>query len=75
MYGKMEENACFKYKTRSSAIEIHGRRKRNTPGGLIISILWCMAFISYMHELNRVDCGYRVKRTERKINHSLCRDE
>jgi hypothetical protein len=54
MYGKMGENACFINKTRSSAIEIHGSRKRNTPGGLIISILWCMAFISSMHELNRV---------------------
>ena len=50
-------------------------RKRNPPGGLIIAILWCMPFISSVHELNRANCGYRVKRTERRINYSLCMDE
>jgi hypothetical protein len=60
---------------RSSAIEIHGHRKRNPPRVLIIAILWCMAFISSVHELNRDHYGYRVKRTERKINYSLCMDE
>jgi hypothetical protein len=38
-------------------------------GDSLSPLFFCIALIPLTNELNRVDCGYQVHGTERKINH------
>jgi len=40
-------------------------------GGSLLPLLFCIALTPLTNELNRVDCGYQVHGTERKISHLL----
>jgi len=71
----MEHNAFFsKNKAESNAVTAHSDTKRNIPKGLPFAITFCIALIPLTNELNRVDCGYQVHGTERKISHLLYMD-
>jgi len=41
----------------------------------ISPLIFCIALIPLTNELNRVDCGYQVHGTERKISHLLYMDD
>jgi hypothetical protein len=42
---------------------------RNIPVDSLSPLLFCTALVALTHELNRVDCGYQVHKTEEKISH------
>ena len=44
-------------------------------GDSLLPLLFCIALIPLTNELNRVDCGYQVHGTERKISHLLYIDD
>jgi len=71
----MEHNAYFKNNAGSNAVTTHSETKRTIPTGLSFAITLCIAHIPLTNELNRVDCGYQVHGTKRKINHLLYMDD
>ena len=71
----MEKWNTMENKTGSNAATTHSDTKRNFPGGLSFAITLCIALIPLTNELNRVDCGYQVHGTERKISHLLYMDD
>ena len=44
-------------------------------GDSLSPLLFCIVLIPLTNELNRVDCGYQVHGTERKISHLLYMDD
>ena len=44
-------------------------------GDSLSPLLFCIALIPLTNELNRADCGYQVRGTERKISHLLYMDD
>jgi hypothetical protein len=44
-------------------------------GDSISPLLFCIALNPLKNEPNRVDCGYQIHRTERKISHLLYMDD
>jgi len=71
----MEHKAYFEIKTGSDAVTTHSDTKRNIPRGLSIAITLLHCTYSIKNELNRADCGYQVRGTERKISHLLYMDD
>ena len=70
-----ENEASAKNKAGSNTVTTNSDTKSNIPGGLSFTITFCIARIALTKELNRADCGYRVHRTERKMNHLLYMDD
>jgi hypothetical protein len=44
-------------------------------GDSLSLLLFCVALIPLKNELNRADCGYQVRGTERKISHLMYMDD
>jgi hypothetical protein len=44
---------------------------RNIPVDSVSLLLFCIALVALTHEVNRADCGYQVRRAERKMSHLL----
>jgi len=44
-------------------------------GDSISPLLFCIALNPLKNKLNRVDCGYQIHRTKRKISHLLYMDD
>ena len=46
-----------------------------SQGDYLSPLFFCTALNSLKNKLNRVDCGYQIHRTERKISHLLYMDD
>jgi len=75
IYGEMEHKDYFKNKQevmQSQPIQI---RRGIFQGDFLSPLLFCIAFIPLINELNRADYGYHVHGNERKISHLLYMDD
>ena len=71
----MEHTASLKNKAGSNAVTINSDTKRNISGDSLSPLLFCVALNPLKTKLNRVDCGYQIHRTEKKISHLLYMDD
>ena len=71
----MEHKAFLKIKAGTNAVTTHSDTKRDIPRRLSFAITFCIALIPLTNNLNRTDCGYQVRGTERKISHLLYMDD
>jgi len=71
----MEHKAYFKNNTGNNAVTTNAYTKRNFPGGLFSSLIFCIALIPLTNELNTAECGYQVHGPKGKISHLLYMDD